>query len=133
MNRDPYAVLGVNREATQDQIRVAYRKLAKDLHPDLNPGDKKAEEKFKEVASAYDILGDAEKRGRFDPRGQRHTRLRAPGAPRRQGRPHEHSEDDLNRDERLVSAAPRFERRCNLAARGCARDHAGRRLPRCSR
>jgi DnaJ-class molecular chaperone len=66
VNRDPYAVLGVNREATQDQIRVAYRKLAKELHPDLNPGDKKAEEKFKEVASAYDILGDAETRARFD-------------------------------------------------------------------
>ena len=66
MNEDPYAVLGVKREATQDEIRSAYRTLAKKLHPDLNPGDKKAEEKFKEVAVAYDLLGDAEKRARFD-------------------------------------------------------------------
>jgi DnaJ-class molecular chaperone len=63
---DPYAVLGVKREATQDEIRAAYRKLAKKLHPDLNPGDKQAEEKFKQVSVAYDLLGDPEKRGRFD-------------------------------------------------------------------
>jgi DnaJ-class molecular chaperone len=63
---DPYSVLGVKREASQEEIRTAYRQLAKKLHPDLNPGDKKAEEKFKQVASAYDILGDADKRGRYD-------------------------------------------------------------------
>jgi DnaJ-class molecular chaperone len=63
---DPYAVLGVKREATQDEIRKAYRQLAKKLHPDLNPGDKAAEEKFKQVSVAYDLLGDAEKRARFD-------------------------------------------------------------------
>jgi DnaJ-class molecular chaperone len=66
VNEDPYAALGVKREATQDEIRSAYRTLAKKLHPDLNPGDKKAEEKFKEVSVAYDLLGDAEKRARFD-------------------------------------------------------------------
>jgi DnaJ-class molecular chaperone len=66
VNEDPYSVLGVKREATQDEIRAAYRKLAKQLHPDLNPGDKKAEEKFKEVSGAYDLLGDPDKRGRFD-------------------------------------------------------------------
>jgi DnaJ-class molecular chaperone len=66
VNGDPYSVLGVKRDATQDEIRTAYRKLAKELHPDLNPGDKKAEEKFKKVAGAYDVLGDAEKRARFD-------------------------------------------------------------------
>ena len=66
MSEDPYAILGVKREATQDEIRSAYRQLAKKLHPDLNPGDKQAEEKFKQVAAAYDLLGDAEKRGRFD-------------------------------------------------------------------
>jgi DnaJ-class molecular chaperone len=63
---DPYAILGVKREATQDEIRSAYRALAKKLHPDLNPGDKKAEEKFKEVSVAYDGIGDPEKRARFD-------------------------------------------------------------------
>jgi DnaJ-class molecular chaperone len=66
VNEDPYAILGVKRDATQDEIRSAYRALAKKLHPDLNPGDKKAEEKFKEVSVAYDLLGDAEKRARFD-------------------------------------------------------------------
>ena len=66
MNEDPYAILGVKREATQDEIRSAYRRLAKQLHPDLNPGDKQAEEKFKQVSGAYDILGDPEKRGRFE-------------------------------------------------------------------
>jgi DnaJ-class molecular chaperone len=63
---DPYETLGVKRDASQEEIRAAYRKLAKELHPDLNPGDKEAEEKFKIVSAAYDILGDAEKRARFD-------------------------------------------------------------------
>jgi DnaJ-class molecular chaperone len=63
---DPYEVLGVNRTASQDEIQKAYRKLAKKHHPDLNPGNKKAEEKFKDIGTAYDILGDPEKRARFD-------------------------------------------------------------------
>jgi DnaJ-class molecular chaperone len=63
---DPYAILGVKREASQDEIRSAYRGLAKKLHPDLNPGDKQAEEKFKQVSAAYDLLGDPEKRARFE-------------------------------------------------------------------
>jgi DnaJ-class molecular chaperone len=63
---DPYKVLGVKRDASQDNIQKAYRRLAKKLHPDLNPGNKKAEEQFKEVASAYDLLGDPAKRARFD-------------------------------------------------------------------
>ena len=63
---DPYEVLGVSKTASADDIQKAYRRLAKKLHPDLNPGDKSAEEKFKEVSAAYDLLGDAEKRGRYD-------------------------------------------------------------------
>jgi DnaJ-class molecular chaperone len=63
---DPYETLGVKRDATQDDIRAAYRKLAKQLHPDLNPGDAKAEENFKSVTAAYDLLGDPDKRARFD-------------------------------------------------------------------
>ena len=63
---NPYEVLGVAPTASSADIQKAYRKLAKKLHPDLNPGDKAAEEKFKEVAGAYDLLGNSEKRIRFD-------------------------------------------------------------------
>lgn len=66
MTDDPYAALGVKRDASQDEIRRAYRKLARKHHPDLNPGDKAAEEKFKRVAAAHDLLSDPEKRARFD-------------------------------------------------------------------
>ncbi|HEY0978879.1 MAG TPA: molecular chaperone DnaJ [Flavobacteriales bacterium] len=63
---DPYEVLGVARNATADEIKKAYRKLAIKYHPDKNPGDKAAEEKFKEAASAYETLSDPEKKARFD-------------------------------------------------------------------
>jgi len=63
---DPYEILGVAKDATAEQIRTAYRKRAKKLHPDLNPGDKQAEQKFKELNAANDLLSDPEKRGRFD-------------------------------------------------------------------
>mgnify|MGYP003353355289 FL=1 len=64
--KDPYQILGVAPSASQAEIKKAYLKLAKKLHPDLNPGDKHAEERFKEVSSANDLLGDPEKRRRFD-------------------------------------------------------------------
>ena len=66
MAADPYTTLGVKKDATQDDIQKAYRRLAKKLHPDLNPGNKGAEDKFKEVAAAYDLLSDPNKRARFD-------------------------------------------------------------------
>lgn len=66
MANDPYTELGVPRSASQDEIRKAFRKLAKVHHPDKNPGDAKAEERFKRVSAAFDILGDEEKRKKFD-------------------------------------------------------------------
>jgi DnaJ-class molecular chaperone len=62
----PYEVLGVKPDASPDQIRTAYRKLAKQLHPDLNPGKPEAEARFKTVTAAYDLLSDADKRARYD-------------------------------------------------------------------
>ena len=64
--RDLYEVLGISRNASPDEIKKAYRKLAIQYHPDKNPGDKSAEEKFKEIAEAYAILSDPEKRSRYD-------------------------------------------------------------------
>ena len=66
MAKDPYSVLGVAKEAKDEDIQKAFRNAAKKYHPDLNPGDKKAEDKFKEINAAYDIVGDTTKRARYD-------------------------------------------------------------------
>ena len=63
---DYYAVLGVDRHAGAAEVKAAYRKLAVRYHPDRNPGDAKAEERFKDAAEAYSVLSDREKRGRYD-------------------------------------------------------------------
>ena len=75
--RDYYQILGVDRKSTQDEVKKAYRKLALQYHPDRNPGNKEAEEKFKEAAEAYEVLGDPDKRGRYDQFG--HDGLRGTG------------------------------------------------------
>ncbi|HPT06511.1 MAG TPA: DnaJ domain-containing protein, partial [Candidatus Egerieousia sp.] len=64
--RDYYEVLGVSKTAGADEIKKAYRQLALKYHPDRNPGDKSAEEKFKEAAEAYDVLSNPEKKQRYD-------------------------------------------------------------------
>src|SRR3712207_9259905 len=78
--RNPYDVLGVSRSASEAEIKKAFRKLAKTYHPDSNKDDPKAKDKFAEANSAYEILGDAEKRAQFD-RGE----IDAEGKPRFQG------------------------------------------------
>lgn len=88
MSEDPYKVLGLTRQASQDDIQKAYRRLAKKHHPDLNPGDRSAEEKFKQVSAAYDLLGDEEKRRRFDS-----GEIDAQGAERPQSRFYRHYAD----------------------------------------
>jgi molecular chaperone DnaJ len=67
--RDYYEILGVSKDASQEEIKRAYRQLAKKYHPDANPGDKVAEEKFKEAAEAYEVLSDPEKRAKYDQYG----------------------------------------------------------------
>ncbi len=90
---DPYKTLGVSQDATPDDIRKAYRNLAKAHHPDLNPGNKKAEERFNAIASANEILSDPEKRGQFD-RGE----IDATGAERaRQPRYQDYAETETGR------------------------------------
>ncbi|MDJ0686300.1 MAG: DnaJ C-terminal domain-containing protein [Alphaproteobacteria bacterium] len=74
--KDPYAVLGVSKSASEGEIKSAYRKLAKELHPDVNPDDSIVEQRFKEVTAAYTLLSDKEKRGQFD-RGE----INADGSP----------------------------------------------------
>ena len=64
--RDFYEILGVSKSASADEIKKAYRKVAMQYHPDRNPGDKAAEEKFKEAAEAYEVLSDADKKAQYD-------------------------------------------------------------------
>jgi DnaJ-class molecular chaperone len=122
---DPYQTLGVKKDASQEEIQKAYRQLAKKLHPDLNPGNKQAEERFKEVAAANEILGDADKRGRFD-RGE----IDASGAERPRQRfyrefadePHAYSSDagyaDFADADGIFSQFFSREGRANIRMRG---------------
>jgi curved DNA-binding protein len=79
--KDYYQTLGVNRNASPDDIRKAYRKLAMQYHPDRNPGDKKAEERFKEINEAYQVLSDAQKRAHYDRLGSEYSNWQQRGAP----------------------------------------------------
>src|SRR3954449_1372317 len=68
--KDPYKTLGVDKKASEDDIKKAYRKLARENHPDRNPDDPQAEERFKEVQGAYDTLSDPDKRKEYDAGGR---------------------------------------------------------------
>jgi curved DNA-binding protein len=89
--KDYYKILGVEKKATQDEIKKAYRKLAVKYHPDKNPGDKKAEDKFKEINEANDVLSDPEKRTKYDNLGENWQQYQGAGGfgqqQRRGGRP----------------------------------------------
>jgi curved DNA-binding protein len=87
--KDYYKILGVQRKAGADDIRKAYRKLAMQFHPDKNPGDKKSEEKFKEINEAYQVLSDETKRARYDQLGSAYSNFRTGG-----GRPGDFQWDD---------------------------------------
>lgn len=87
--KDYYKTLGVDRKASVDDIRKAYRKLAMQYHPDKNPGDKKAEDKFKEINEAYQVLSDEQKRARYDQLGSAYSNFRTSG-----GRPGDFRWDD---------------------------------------
>ena len=66
MKRDYYEILGVAKNASAEEVKKAYRKVAMQFHPDRNPGNKEAEDKFKEAAEAYEVLNDADKRSQYD-------------------------------------------------------------------
>ena len=120
MAADPYQTLGIKRDVSQEEIQKAYRRLAKKLHPDLNPGNKKAEEEFKNVSVAYDLLGDRDKRKRFD-RGE----IDASGAERPQHR--------YYRDFAEAGVSHPYATDAGFADFAGADDVlSGTRLPRCS-
>src|SRR5262245_15728169 len=79
--KDYYATLGVAKSASAKELKQAFRKLARKFHPDVNPGDKSAETKFKEINEAYEVLGDAEKRKKYDELGANWRAYEQSGAP----------------------------------------------------
>jgi curved DNA-binding protein len=100
--KDYYKILGVERKTSADDIRSAYRKLAMKYHPDKNPGDKKAEDKFKDINEAYQVLSDEQKRARYDQLGSAYSNFRTGG-----GRPSDFRWDDWFQQQQQQGAGQR--------------------------
>ena len=100
MSSTLYETLGVAKNATQDEIKKAYRKLARQYHPDRNPGDESSEAKFKEVQTAYDVLSDPAKRKQYDAFGNGRVRPGGPG-----GAPFDFNLSDFDIGDKVVRPA----------------------------
>jgi len=127
--KDPYKTLGVDKKASDDDIKKAYRKLARQFHPDRNPGDSSAEERFKEVQEAYSVLSDPQKRKEYDSGGGIFGSGFDPGAFRRGGGPPgaAASRAASGTSSPTSSAAPAAARR-----RGTSRSAAATSRPTCT-
>ena len=93
VEKDYYEILGVSKEADSGEIKKAYRKKALEVHPDRNPGNKEAEEKFKELANAYEVLSNPDKRSAYDAGGEQAVKNRFQFQPRTERKPYEDLED----------------------------------------
>ena len=125
---DPYKILGVPKDASEAALRAAYRKLAKRHHPDLNPGKPEAAERFKTINAAYEILSDAEKRGRYD-RGE----IDAEGHEKPPEQPFYRDVHAGGGPEAGRSSAPRSWKNCSAPSRGSsAAAHAPGAAAMCS-
>lgn len=96
MKKDLYKILGVEKNATEAEIKKAYRKLARKFHPDVNPGSKSAEERFKEISDAYSVLSDAKKRTQYDEMGDSFFRQTGSNGPDPRGNPFEGIDFDFS-------------------------------------